>query len=219
MFPFEKDIPLRERKQARTKVSLAKEFVAGVEETGYDKISIKEVCERAEVSEGTFYNYFPQKKDIMNYIASLYCVKSVFDTDQKVSRESPLEYIEAFLINMVRAMENFSKFSHEFIDVMLRERFKPEKTLVPELELFYAFPEYAGKKGFRSENFETLLDDLISTASEKGLVRKEVSLDDVRLFIDVVLFGTIIMAGIEGRKDQISMIENQLAILWRGIRK
>ena len=49
---------LRERKYAKTKISLANAFMERLKTKRFSDIAIKEVCENVEVSEGTFYNYF-----------------------------------------------------------------------------------------------------------------------------------------------------------------
>ncbi|NLE65671.1 MAG: TetR/AcrR family transcriptional regulator, partial [Elusimicrobia bacterium] len=63
----EQGCSLREKKFVKTKVSLMQEFMKRLKSTRFSEISIKEVCETVEVSESTFYNYFPQKVDVVCY--------------------------------------------------------------------------------------------------------------------------------------------------------
>ncbi len=60
-----KDLPLRERKASRTRLAI---FEAGREllrDKGLGEIKIEEICDRAEISRGTFFSYFSRKKDLI----------------------------------------------------------------------------------------------------------------------------------------------------------
>jgi len=89
MIPAEQDYSLREKKFVKTKVSLMQAFMSRLKTTRFANISIKEVCESVEVSEGTFYNYFPQKVDVVYYYKSLVSVKIAWEINRKKSELSP----------------------------------------------------------------------------------------------------------------------------------
>ena len=71
--------PLRERKHAQTKVDLGKAFFNELCKTGFYNVSIKKVCQIANVSEGTFFNYFPQKVDILCYALRMSALQTIMD--------------------------------------------------------------------------------------------------------------------------------------------
>jgi AcrR family transcriptional regulator len=56
---------LRERKKADVKRRIAESAIALVRERGYDAATIDEIARRAEVSQPTFYAYFPSKDAIL----------------------------------------------------------------------------------------------------------------------------------------------------------
>ncbi len=58
---------LREIKHARTKIALMKAFIEHLRHSSFEDISVKDACKRAEISEGTFFNYFPGKIDYLLY--------------------------------------------------------------------------------------------------------------------------------------------------------
>ena len=72
-----KEYSLRERKHARTKIAIMNAFIERLEKTRFDDISIRQICKSVEVSEGTFFNYFPEKIDIINYYMNLMFLKVV----------------------------------------------------------------------------------------------------------------------------------------------
>ena len=52
---------LRERKRRATRAAIERAAITLVDEYGYDKVTVVQICERADVSQGTFFNYFPTK--------------------------------------------------------------------------------------------------------------------------------------------------------------
>jgi AcrR family transcriptional regulator len=64
--PTEQPRPgLRERKRAKTRATIQVEALRLFREHGYDATTVEQICEAAEVSESTFYRYFPTKPDVV----------------------------------------------------------------------------------------------------------------------------------------------------------
>jgi AcrR family transcriptional regulator len=70
-----KDLSLRERKYAQTKVNLLRTTVAKLNEKRLDEISVRELCDEVFISEATFFNYFPQKSDLLVYYIKLWSLE------------------------------------------------------------------------------------------------------------------------------------------------
>jgi AcrR family transcriptional regulator len=56
---------LRERKKARTRTSIQAHALRLFRDQGYDATTIEQIIEAAEVSETTFFRYFPTKEDVV----------------------------------------------------------------------------------------------------------------------------------------------------------
>jgi len=85
-----KDYSLRQIKHAKTRIAIMDAFIKRLEKTRFDDIAIREICKSVEISEGTFFNYFPQKIDIVNYYVSLMFIEVIW----KMRKDAPSnEYI------------------------------------------------------------------------------------------------------------------------------
>jgi AcrR family transcriptional regulator len=58
-------IGLRERKKARTQAAIREQALRLFREQGYDATTVQQIIEEAEVSESTFFRYFPTKADVV----------------------------------------------------------------------------------------------------------------------------------------------------------
>jgi AcrR family transcriptional regulator len=63
--PDERTTGLRERKKARTRAAIQSHALRLFRERGYDTTTVQQIIEEVEVSESTFFRYFPTKADVV----------------------------------------------------------------------------------------------------------------------------------------------------------
>ncbi|MGD8619988.1 MAG: TetR/AcrR family transcriptional regulator, partial [Gammaproteobacteria bacterium] len=86
---------LREKKFARTRLALAQATTNHLEAAAFETLSVKALCERVQISEATFFNYFPRKDDLIVYLDHLWTLELNWYGLQAARQQQGLAVIEA----------------------------------------------------------------------------------------------------------------------------
>ena len=90
-------LPLRERKYARTKLTLRDAVAEALEAHSLEEVTVKALCEQAMISEATFFNYFPRKTDLINYLVQLWSLELNWHGQQASRRQAGVAVIGAVI--------------------------------------------------------------------------------------------------------------------------
>src|SRR5688572_15292458 len=85
---------LRERKFARTKLALMQAALERMRTKKLDEVPVKELCDEVQVSEATFFNYFPKKSDLLHYLIKVWTIEVAWQAKTTVGEECGLSFIE-----------------------------------------------------------------------------------------------------------------------------
>ena len=213
---LEKEFSLREKKISKTKISLMNEFIRRLETTKFNDISIKDVCDNVEVSEATFYNYFPKKTDLVQYFKELLTLKTIWEVEKKGSKMSPIEKIDLFFSVQADNMPNTNAF-YELVSIFTGEKMRNIRLQLSASDKYYAFPD--------CENIEEMPSMLIEeflAMTMKQMV-KDGSFDIKTKPADIVIGLMAIFVGIPlaiEEKDFVNLkshYKKQLSVFWKGL--
>ena len=213
-----KKYSLREKKYAKTKIALAKAFLERLKSTRFSDISIKEVCNAVEVSEGTFYNYFSNKIELARYFERLTLLKVAWEVQKKEQQLEPLKMIEyAFDLMAIEISQPF--LFYEMVSLFTAERIKfKEGQALTEAEKYFAFPGYNDIEKVKVVTIKNLFSELINKAQKKGTISKKLKANDILTNLMAILIGMPLTIEIEDFHKINRFYHNQLSLVWKAVK-
>ncbi len=132
------ELSLREIKYAKTKFEIVEAAWEHLATESFETCSVKDLCKKVQISEATFFNYFPKKEQLLFFMGQVETTKIVLKADRKIAK-SGLEHLRWLVHFIGESMDKNFKPMLEFISTMLRlsgqiekQRFTPA-----EMSLFF----------------------------------------------------------------------------------
>jgi len=205
---------LRDIKHARTKIALMNAFVERLRVARFEAISIKDVCQSAEISESTFFNYFPGKIDVITYYVNLMTIEVIWKAQQKTPKGKLIALINAFFDEIADECIRMN-IKYELISILIVQHEKQKPPAIPDIEKHLMFPDLAG-----IEHIDTLLINefflkCVEGALKTGELPGDIKIDDVLVSLMAIMVGTMIAVKFNDIKNIHDQYTRQLQILWK----
>jgi AcrR family transcriptional regulator len=210
---MDKEYSLRDRKRAKQKVSLANEFVDRLRSEAFEDIVVKDICTSVDVSEGTFYNYFDKKSDVMMFFRDLSFAKMTWAL-HKGSYTNVFEKLLLFVDILSDTLTHPHVF-YEFASVAIKEKMKEEKVFLSEVELVVAFPGCDGIINFSGYSPLRLFGEIVEEALLSGEIT--VSQEEAVRALHVMMIGIPLSLEEKNFDNLKEAYRQQLKITWRGM--
>ncbi|MCF7895057.1 MAG: TetR/AcrR family transcriptional regulator [Candidatus Omnitrophica bacterium] len=202
---------LRKKKHAKTKIALANAFIEKLKTTRFSDISIKEICQKVEVSEGTFYNYFPQKLDMISYFQNLSLLKIEWKLNQQKSKLSPLGLIELSFDLFAETIQQPYLF-FEIVSVFTSQHTRPQKGNLTPAEKFYAYPEYPDIEEIKIKSLDDFFLKYLKKAKREGQINKSIDSRDMVTVLKSILVGVPLTIEINDFNNLSKIYKKQLIL-------
>lgn len=212
----EQHFPLRERKHAKTKVALTMAFVERLKSVRFEDISIKEVCDSVDVSEATFYNYFPAKIDLIYYYQQLIVLNTMWETHKEARIDSPLHRIDVFF-DVLTKQVNHPYLFYELVSILVGQKVRPQNVNISLAEKSYAFPKSKGIKDISVMSLEDFFYNNLKAAVQHGELPRDVNLSDIMIFLLTIIIGVPLAISYDDFNTLGSQYKKQLFFLWKGL--
>ncbi|MFA5316334.1 MAG: TetR/AcrR family transcriptional regulator [Dehalococcoidales bacterium] len=207
---------LREKKHAKTKIAIMNAFMEKLKRDRFDDISIREICRDAEVAEGTFFNYFPEKIDVIGYFLCLTNLKMIWKARRGALKGRYLNLIES-LFSQIPSEINNSNVICQVLSVLILKRERPKKIAVSNLEKKLAFPGCAGIEDVPLETLDEWFKRCVVSAQKNGELPARIRAEDVVISLITILTGTLLSTRLSVGNDCGNQYTRQLYCLWRGL--
>lgn len=210
---------LRETKSARIKISLMNAFMESLREKAFDEISIKEVCRRVELSEPTFFKYFPEKKDVVAYYLQLLTKKIVGQALKYSSEGNSIQLINNIFSLMAQELTNRNEV-YQILSVLLVQKEKLKNVAISHLEMELAFGNY--KEEVEMEKIPSIYIDsfilqTVKKAFKDGELTSRTKCEEVTISLMSILIGTLFAVRFSDTHNCSYHYKRQLKTLWESL--
>jgi len=207
---------LREKKHARTKIGLMNAFMERLETSRFEEISIKEVCRDLEIAEGTFFNYFPKKLDVIVYYLLLTNVKMSWTANRETPASRYLPRIDSLFLQISERLKN-NNVIFQIISVLLAQNERPKKIAISALEKRLAFPGCEGIEKIPAMAIDEWLTGCIKSALKNRELPPKTKVEDVVVSLVTIITGTLLAVRFNNSKSREYHYLRQLKALWKGL--
>ncbi len=206
---------LRERKHAQTRIAILKAFIGALETSRFDDISVRSICKAVDISEGTFFNYFSEKLDILNYHSQMFFIKGVWQTKREADEDDFTAFIERLFYNLSKNIVN-PNILYKMIAVMVVQKERPKKFDIPEIEKKMLFPDCPGIENISFSLPDAYFKTYVERLFKAGLLPSGIKSEDLVVSLNTILIGTMLAVKFQNTDREYHYLR-QLRLLWKGL--
>ena len=209
---------LRERKFAKTRLALAEAATNHLEAAAFESLSVKALCDRVQISEATFFNYFPRKEDLIVYLDRLWTLELNWYGKQASAQQQGLAVIDSMFRYTAIQIQKKPGLMGEIIAYEARSRERHSGLDITTAERMMAFSDLPGIVDLADDSLESLLKESLQKAINLGELPENTAMATAMVGMVSIFYG-VPLAMQHGNAAGIgAMYRQQLAILWGGLR-
>ncbi|MBU5310683.1 TetR/AcrR family transcriptional regulator [Tissierella carlieri] len=139
-----------------------------VEKKGFENITVEEICTKAGVSVGSFYNYFKSKQDILNEIFRI-------ADDYFLNTVSNVSTGQDAYENIVNFFAHYAKYCEAIKIDQLKQIYSTSNILFIE----------------EGRHMQSVLKDIIDAGKESGQINTDMQSEEIVRYLFIALRGVI----------------------------
>ena len=209
---------LRERKFAKTRLALAEAASHHLEAASFETLSVKSLCERVQISEATFFNYFPKKEDLIVYLDRLWTLELNWYGHQAMQQHQGLAVIDALFRYTSIQVQKKPGLMGEIIAHEARSRTRHRGPEITVAERMLAFSDLDGIVDTPDDSLEGLLRGSLQTAIEQGELPENITMPAAMVGLVSIFYGVPLALQHSNPASIAAMYRQQLELLWKGLR-
>ncbi|WP_054741030.1 TetR/AcrR family transcriptional regulator [Cellulosilyticum ruminicola] len=179
---------LRKINYVKTRTTILKTTVNLLKQEEFADITVDEICQKAQISRGTFFNYFPTKEHIFHYYLRIFTIRIALRMKEWPEGISFHEQV-AKIYEWFKQDKQYVKFLNNYINFVLNVGEEANEMKLIDAEFVYFFnsiteDEYAYYN-------ELTLGKLFEDMCEKAKDKEEIILSDNSKELSSILIGTL----------------------------
>jgi len=209
---------LRKKKFARTRLALAKALSGALADLSLNDISVKSLCHEAEVSEATFFNYFPSKQELMAYLAQLWLLELCWQVQSSAETSQGLPAIQHLFAQMARVCIRSPGLMRELVAWLARGGRLNDAMELDVLERKLAFADLEGIDTVTIKGIDALIVPHLEIAIRKGELPDNALVPTLLSLLLAIMFGVPLTLLSTHPGKIADLYQQQLQLVWSGVR-
>lgn len=207
---------LRERKYARTRLSLVTALQTALETQAFADVPVKSLCHSVEVSEATFFNYFSSKTNLLDYAIQFWLLELQLSLHGR-QPEPGMRSLEAVFGYFALQCKSRPGFMRAFLGWLANGGVLNNAMAPSELERQLAWPERDTGGSLQPVALDALLVRQLEQAVSRNQLPGNILIPTLLAGLIALLFG-IPLVLLSSDPERIgSMYQQQLQIFWTGV--
>lgn len=191
-------LPLREKKFARVRLAILSAALQLMKERSLADISVREICDVAQVAPATFFNYFPSKEDVLVYYMQLWSIPVTLQCRAVAAQRTVLDAIITVFDYTAREMEQYPRLMFEIIAYIAHATEPPHLPSLTRAERLLAFPDLPGAEDIEPQSIDELFTAQLKHAVRAGELPSPLSTEAVALLLKTIFYGVPLATRREG---------------------
>ena len=191
-------LPLREKKFARVRLAILSVILQLLQERSLVAISVREICELAQVAPATFFNYFPSKEDVLVYYMRLWSIPVTLQCRAVAAQRNVLDAVVSVFDYTAHEMEQHPRLMFEIIAYIAHATEPPHPSSLTRAERLLAFPDLAGAEDVEPQSIDELFTAQLKQAVRTGELPSSLSIEAVALLLKTIFYGVPLATRREG---------------------
>ena len=212
------NLTLRQQKHIKTKVKLGHAFLAEVKQYGFAKANIKRICKKIDISEATFFNYFPTKIDLFRYSGNFFFLPVAWEIKNSRPKANLVNGL-LMICDCIFKKTPMATF-YDIISIKISNRLFPQDIKpLSDIEKIYAFKNYKGIENIKEKSIPDLFFYLINDAIKNKTLKTTVNAQDIVLGLTSILIGVPLYAQFKDFSEVRNLYKKQFTLFLNGIQK
>jgi|WetSurMetagenome_2_1015567.scaffolds.fasta_scaffold63137_2 hypothetical protein len=208
----------RDLTSAKNRNAIITVLLSRLENEEFEDIKISDLCSDAHLSQASFYNYFPQKSDMLVYFIQMWSVEMSWNALCK-RKLYGLKAIESIFRDTARSIMKHPHVISEIISFQAKWKPSAKWPVIGEADKIVAYPNYDGIEKIPAEGLDSLLLPNLQKAIEYGELPAGTPPMTLVISLASIFFGLpIILKHVPLDKVESIYLE-QLSLLWDGAKK
>ncbi len=212
MYESLESFPLRKINYVKTRTTILKAVTNLLKDEEFSAITVDEICQKAQISRGTFFNYFSTKDHIFHYYLRIFTIKVALRL-KEIPQNLGFEETLAKIYEWFSEEKQYAKFFDSYINFLLSIGEAANEMKLIDAEFVYFF------SGIKEADYayynELTLHKLFEGICEKAKEKQEISLEKPSNKLAAICAGVLTASYVSRSIDKGTMYLDIFNKVWK----